>query len=171
MQVVKKFAQTRTEWGSWGHRCIAESRAGIQRTPFCLWSAQSPCFHSQETYRLQTERQERWGAGYCKSFMVFLISSLTSQGVVHVKAIALNVFKSQTSVHKYPADRKQVKTHIQKYMDSSVTFIQSIWIFNFISFGFYPIFGNFRVCNNASLNKKMHILTEKTKTKIRNSAK
>lgn len=57
VELLKKFAKTRTEWGSWGHTCIAESRAGIQQTPFCLWVAQSPCFHSQETCRLQTERQ------------------------------------------------------------------------------------------------------------------
>lgn len=110
-----------TVWGRWGRKCSVTAGEGIQQTLFCLLSAQSPGSRSQETYTLQTNthththmntikthEDEKTLCQFSRSKIRFLTSTWplhTRHRVVHVEAVAFDVFQSQTSVDEDPETR------------------------------------------------------------------
>lgn len=90
-------------WGSWGRRCSAAAHEGSRRTPACLGSSGSPDSRIRETCTLQKSTHGvRSGPSAAPGFWGRL---RTRQGVVHVEAVAFDVFQSHASVHKH-AERK-----------------------------------------------------------------
>lgn len=98
-----------TAWGSWGRRCSAAAREGTPRTPAGLGSARSPDSRSRETCTLQENRDlvRRDPAAEPD-----LQGSLrTRHGVVHVEAVAFDVFQGHAPVHKH-TEREEKRPEI-----------------------------------------------------------
>lgn len=93
-----------TVWGSWGRRCSAAAHEGTRRTPACLGSSGSPDSRIRETCTLQKNTDVvRSDPSAALHFWACL---RTRHGVVHVEAVAFDVFQIHASVHKH-AERKE----------------------------------------------------------------
>lgn len=93
-----------TVWGSWGRRCSAAAHEGTRRTPACLGSSGSPDSRIRETCTLQKNTDVVRSAP--SAALHFWACLRTRHGVVHVEAVAFDVFQIHASVHKH-AERKE----------------------------------------------------------------
>lgn len=95
-----------TVWGSWGRRCSAAAREGTRRTPACPGSSRSPDSRIRETCTLQKNTDVvRSDPSAVPDFRGCL---RTGYGVVHVEAVAFDVFQSHASVHKHPERKEEL---------------------------------------------------------------